>query len=116
MPDLSPFEIVDNPGEQTITLKREFVGESIQVEVHMSDIEGEGEEDDEDDSQSGDDNDEMNKHQPNVSLIVAVAKGEGPHLEFCCTSYPGEITIDRLLIKGNEVSADQIAYEGLEFS
>ncbi|RWR78316.1 MAM33, mitochondrial matrix glycoprotein [Cinnamomum micranthum f. kanehirae] len=65
---------------------------------------------------SGDDNDEMDKHQPNVSLIVAVAKGKGPHLEFCCTAYPNEITIDRMLIKGNEVSADKIAYEGLEFS
>lgn len=115
MPDLSPFEIEDNPGEQTITLKREFAGESIQVEVHMPDsLEGEDEEDS-DRAESGDDN-ETNSHQPSVSLIVAVAKGEGPHLEFCCTAYPDKIRIDSMLIKGNEVSADRIAYEGPEFS
>ncbi|XP_058069826.1 uncharacterized protein At2g39795, mitochondrial-like [Magnolia sinica] len=115
LPDVSPFEIVDNPGEQTVTLKREFMGESIQVEVHMSDLMGEEDEEDKDDADSGDDNEE-NSSQPNVSLIVTISKGEGPSLEFCCTTYPDKFTIDSMLMKGQQVSDDQIAYEGPEFS
>ncbi|KAF8409867.1 hypothetical protein HHK36_002385 [Tetracentron sinense] len=114
LPNEFPFEIIDNPGEQTILLKREFAGESIQVEVHMPDMAGEEDEDNEDD----DDGDESNENlgQPNVSLIVTIAKGEGPRMEFCCTAYPDDITIDSMLMKGHEVSSDQIAYEGPEFS
>ncbi|KAL4621031.1 hypothetical protein ACB092_06G198600 [Castanea dentata] len=33
-----PFKIVDNPGLQTLTLKRTYQGEEIEVEVHMPDL------------------------------------------------------------------------------
>ncbi|XP_010270591.1 PREDICTED: uncharacterized protein At2g39795, mitochondrial-like [Nelumbo nucifera] len=113
LPDGFPFEIIDNPGEQTITLKREFSGESIQVEVHMPDMTGEEDDDNEDESNE-DENDESSS-QTNISLIVTIAKGEGPILEFSCTAYPDEITIDSMLMKNPEASSNQIAYEGPQF-
>ncbi|KAL5977574.1 hypothetical protein ACLOJK_041472 [Asimina triloba] len=114
LPDVSPFEVVDNPGEQTIILKREFMGESISIEVHMPDLTGD-EDEDEDDAERGDD-DKESSHQPHISLIVTVAKGDGPSLEFCCTAYPDEITIESMLIKGQKVPDDQVPYEGPQFS
>ncbi|KAJ8629868.1 hypothetical protein MRB53_023191 [Persea americana] len=35
IPDEFPFQIQDNPGEQTISLIRQYNGETIKVEVHM---------------------------------------------------------------------------------
>ncbi|XP_077241362.1 uncharacterized protein At2g39795, mitochondrial-like [Tasmannia lanceolata] len=109
-----PFEIIDNPGEQTITLKRDFEGESIQVEVHKPDL-AEEEEEEDDDNESGDD-DEESSSQLNISLIVKIAKGEGTSLEFCCTACSTHITVDSMQMKRPEVSPDQIAYEGPDFS
>lgn len=113
LPDLSPFEIVDNPGEQAITLKREFDGESIEVLVHMPELEEEEEEND--DTKSEDEDDQQSEHpQSHVSLIVSVGK-VGQNLEICCTAYPDEIVIDSMLLKSKDVSED-LAYEGPEFS
>ncbi|KAJ4966572.1 hypothetical protein NE237_018421 [Protea cynaroides] len=114
LPDGFPFEIIDNPGEQTITLKREFFGESIQVEVHMPDMaeEDEEDEDDEDDKDDGD----AGSGQTYISLIVNVSKGEGPHLEFSCSASPDDITIDNMMMKSPNTSSNEIAYEGPEFS
>ncbi|KAJ8629916.1 hypothetical protein MRB53_023239 [Persea americana] len=38
IPDEFPFQIQDNPGEQTISLIRQYNGETIKVEVHMPDL------------------------------------------------------------------------------
>ncbi|XP_043711511.1 uncharacterized protein At2g39795, mitochondrial-like [Telopea speciosissima] len=115
LPDGFPFEIIDNPGEQTVILKRQFAGDNIEVEVHMPDMTGEDEEDEDDDDDDKDDDDEASA-QTYISLIVNISKGEGPRLEFCCSASPDEITIDSMLMKSPDVSSNEIAYEGPEFS
>ncbi|GAB2288565.1 hypothetical protein Dimus_022894 [Dionaea muscipula] len=104
-----PFKIEDNPRQHTITLTREYNGETIAVEVSMPDLVT-GEEDDEDDK-----DDDERTTQSSIPLIVSVVKPGGPSLEFACTAYADEITIDSLSLKSPD-SDDQIAYEGPDFS
>ncbi|XP_022890147.1 uncharacterized protein At2g39795, mitochondrial-like [Olea europaea var. sylvestris] len=106
-----PFAIEDHPGQQTITLTREYQGETISVEVHMPDLVT-GEENDDD----NDNNDEERGPQSSIPLVVRVSKKNGPCLEFGCTAYPDEIAIDSLSVKGPDSSEDQIAYEGPDFT
>ncbi|KAK4750192.1 hypothetical protein SAY87_027641 [Trapa incisa] len=106
-PNNFPFEIEDKPGFQTITLKREYQGEEVTVEVSMPDLVT-GEDD-------GDDDDSEKANQSSIPMVVSVAKGDGPCLEFGCTAYPDEIVIDSLSVKSPESSEDQIAYEGPDF-
>ncbi|XP_043715575.1 uncharacterized protein At2g39795, mitochondrial-like [Telopea speciosissima] len=110
-PDGFPFEIQDNPGQQTISLKREYQGEVIKVEVHMPDLVtgdvGNDNDDDDDDSEKS--------NQSSIPLVISVSKGNKLCLEFGCTAYPDEITIDSLSVKEPEASEDQIAYEGPDF-
>ncbi|KAL8462849.1 hypothetical protein ACS0TY_033739 [Phlomoides rotata] len=113
VPQGFPFEIEDHPGQQTITLKREYQGETINVEVHMPDlVTGEENENDNDDEEEG----EGSGNQSSIPLIVRVSKDKGPSLEFGCTAYPDEIAIDSLSIKDPEDAEDQIAYEGPDFA
>ncbi|KAM1219280.1 hypothetical protein PS1_046765 [Malus domestica] len=111
IPSSFPFKIEDTPRIQTVTLKRTYQGEDIQVEVHMPDlVTGE---DDNDDNQN-DDNDE-HANQSSIPLVVTVSKGNGPVVEFSVTAYPDEFQIDSLAVKNPEDSEDQIAYEGPDF-
>ncbi|TQD96971.1 hypothetical protein C1H46_017451 [Malus baccata] len=111
IPSSFPFKIEDTPGIQTVTLKRTYQGEDIQVEVHMPDlVTGK---DDNDDNQN-DDNDE-HANQSSIPLVVTVSKGNRPILEFSVTAYPDEFQIDSLVVKNPEDSEDQIAYEGPGF-
>lgn len=106
-----PFKIEDNPGQQTISLSREYQGEVITVDVHMSDLVS-GEDDDDDD-----DAEQPSGSQPSVPLVVSVTKKSGgPTLEFSCTAFPDEIAIDSLAVKNPDTDEDQIAYEGPDFS
>ncbi|KAL6977400.1 hypothetical protein U1Q18_026198 [Sarracenia purpurea var. burkii] len=110
VPDGFPFKIQDNPGQQTISLTREYQGETISVEVHMPDlVTGENEDDDDDD-------DTEKSNQSSIPLVVRVSKKSGPCLEFGCTAFPDEISIDSLSVKDPDNSEDQIAYEGPDFS
>ncbi|KAL3838450.1 hypothetical protein ACJIZ3_023041 [Penstemon smallii] len=112
VPQGFPFEIEDHPGQQTITLTREYQGETISVEVHMPDlITGE-----ENDNDEGNDEDEEKGNQSSIPLVVRVSRKSGPCLEFGCTAYPDEIAIDSLSVKDPENSEDQIAYEGPDFT
>ncbi|KAI4382809.1 hypothetical protein MLD38_008722 [Melastoma candidum] len=105
-----PFEIEDKSGYQTITLTREYQGEEIKVEVSMPDLVT-GEED-----EGGNDNDDDEKaNQSSIPLVVSIAKGNGPCLEFGCTAYPDEVVIDSLAVKKPDTAEDQIAYEGPDF-
>ncbi|XP_050250601.1 uncharacterized protein At2g39795, mitochondrial-like [Quercus robur] len=128
IPSDFPFEIVDKPGLQTLTLKRKYQGEDIEVEVHMPDIfTGEN-----NDHHDGNDNSE----KPRLSilpLVVSVSKQMKPSrkerlgfypyrleygdrcLEFSCISYPDEIEIDSLVFKLPEISDDENTYEGPSF-
>ncbi|XXG75296.1 hypothetical protein AAC387_Pa07g3832 [Persea americana] len=108
-----PFQIQDNPGEQTISLIRQYNGETIKVEVHMPDlVTGDDNNDDDDDN----DADDEKSGQSSIPLVVSVSKKTGPTLEFNCTAYADEVAIDSLSVREQEASEDQIAYEGPDFS
>ncbi|XXG72657.1 hypothetical protein AAC387_Pa07g1706 [Persea americana] len=92
IPDEFPFQNQDNPGEQTISLIRQYNGETIKVEVHMPHL------------VTGDDNN------------VSVSKIHAPTLEFNCTAYADKVAIDSLSVREQEASEDQIAHEGPDFS
>ncbi|KAK6929401.1 Mitochondrial glycoprotein [Dillenia turbinata] len=111
-PEGFPFEIHDNPGEQTISLTREFNGETIKVEVHMPSLVTGEQDDDEDD---GDDNNE-GANASSIPLVVSICKKRVVCLEFGCTAYADEISIDSLSVKDPESSDDKIPYEGPDFA
>ncbi|KAG6418580.1 hypothetical protein SASPL_120784 [Salvia splendens] len=113
VPEGFPFKIEDHPGQQTITLLRDYNGESISVEVHMPDISGEEDENEKDDD--GDAQDDEQGSQSCIPLVVRVSKQNGPSLEFTCTAYADEIAIDSLSIKDPNTSEEQVAYEGPDF-
>ncbi|XP_073010008.1 uncharacterized protein At2g39795, mitochondrial-like [Typha latifolia] len=114
LPDGFPFEIIDNPGDQTVILKREYEGETIQATVFMN---YDGEQDlNEDDDDASDDVDNEGSIKPTVSLVVAVEKGEGPFLEFCCNFNDDELEIESMTMKRHDDPDSQNAYEGPEFS
>ncbi|RZC86606.1 hypothetical protein C5167_029959 [Papaver somniferum] len=81
-----PFKIVNNDGAETITLTRNYQGEEIKVTVFKPDLSGDYEEGDEEDQ----DDQEANQGD--------------------------EITINNLAVKNPNVSDEDIAYEGPEFS
>ncbi|MQL76761.1 hypothetical protein Taro_009157 [Colocasia esculenta] len=110
-----PFTIIDNPGDQTITLKREFGNETIEASVFLGPSEGEAEEDDQD-NEDGTDNEADAANLSDISLVVAINKGSGPTLEFCCSINPQEINIDSLALKSPENSDYESPYEGPEFT
>lgn len=108
IPSGIPFEIEDNPGLQTVTLKRTYQGEEIEVEVNMPYL------------VTGEDNDDHDgdgekANQSSLPLVVSVSKKNAPSLEFGCTAYPDEVVIDSLSVKRPEVSEDDVAYGGPDF-
>ncbi|XP_051122764.1 uncharacterized protein At2g39795, mitochondrial-like [Andrographis paniculata] len=107
-----PFQIEDNPGQQAITLTRELEGETVTAEVFMPDLVTGEEQDDDGNDVEG----EGRGNQSSIPLVVKVSKNGGPYLEFSCTAYPDEITIDSLTVKDPKNSEDQIAYEGPDFA
>ncbi|URE00028.1 Mitochondrial glycoprotein [Musa troglodytarum] len=114
VPEDLPFEIVDNPGDQAVFLKREFAGENIQVTVLMNfDEQNDLEESDEDD-----DDDERNENsmEPTLSLVVTIDKGEGSLLEFCCNVNSDELEIESMVMKKRDDVDGQSAYQGPKFS
>ncbi|XP_026455127.1 uncharacterized protein At2g39795, mitochondrial-like [Papaver somniferum] len=120
-PSEFPFKIVDNDGAETITLTRNYQGEEIKVTVFKHDLSGdyeEGDEEDQDDqeaNQGGEEVEEEAGSQP-VDMVVTVTKKTGPTLEFDVMVEEDEITINNLAVKNPNVSDEDIAYEGPEFS
>ncbi|GMY10064.1 Mitochondrial glycoprotein [Fagus crenata] len=105
-----PFEIEGNPGLQTLTLKRTYQGEEIEVEVHMPDlVTGEN-----GDDHDGDDGSEK-ATQSCLPLVVSVSKKGALSLEFSCISYPDQIEIESLAVKHPKSSEDEIAFKGPNF-
>lgn len=70
----------------------------------------------EEDNNSDDDIDEENPSESNMSLVVRLGKSSGLVLEFGCTAYPDEISIDTLSVKDPDNVEDPLAYEGPDFS
>ncbi|KAL4296972.1 hypothetical protein GQ457_12G032480 [Hibiscus cannabinus] len=105
-----PFEIEDIPGIQTVTLKRDYNGELVKVDVDMPEH---GDEQEEDDDNNGDDYEDQNK--TSIPLVVTVAKKDGSNLEFNCTASPDHIEIDSLYFRSTDAEEDELAYEGPDF-
>ncbi|KAL0914721.1 hypothetical protein M5K25_015094 [Dendrobium thyrsiflorum] len=111
-PEDFPFEIIDKSGDQTIILKREFAGENIQATIYVN-VDGEDmSKDDEDDSEV----DQESAAAPNISLLVAIDKGEGPVLEIGCNISSSDLEIESVIMKSTHDSDGQGAYQGPEFS
>ncbi|KAK1306575.1 Uncharacterized protein QJS10_CPA10g00059 [Acorus calamus] len=99
-----PFEIVDNPGENLITLRREFSGERIEATVYMPEHdEWDGQEEEDDNT---DDKDDDESDQQCISIILKIHKKTGTLLEFNCTARSNEITIDQLTMKPDGEDSD----------
>ncbi|XP_076920965.1 uncharacterized protein At2g39795, mitochondrial-like [Bidens hawaiensis] len=111
VPEGFSFKLEDNLGQQTVSLTREYHGETVHVEVEPSSLIT-GEEDNEDD----DDADDSEKdNQSSLPMIVRISKTGGPSLEFGITAYADEIVIDSLSVKDPDMTDDQLPYEGPRF-
>ncbi|ONK76888.1 uncharacterized protein A4U43_C02F890 [Asparagus officinalis] len=122
IPEGFPFEIQDEKGTNIITLKRKFKDENIEVTVSMSSLVT-GEEPDGDvanNNKNDDDEGEAGESssQSSLPLTVNISRGHGPSLEFICTAYPDEITIDAMSVRENasEKEQEMLAYEGPDFN
>lgn len=120
IPEKFPFEIIDNPGDQSIILKREFMGETIKATV-FSDFEETPEdyedEEEEDEEEEGDEDDEEEGGRQSLSVVVTVQKGEGPFLEFICNFNEEGYVIDSLMMrKEGSQGVEENAYQGPEFA
>ncbi|RLM55716.1 hypothetical protein C2845_PM10G09130 [Panicum miliaceum] len=110
LPHDFPFEVIDNPGDQSITLKREFAGETIKAAVYTNfDTEEDLNEDD------GSDNDEES-FKPAIQMVVTVEKTEGPILEFDCNFNDDELAIESLRVLNRDNLDAENVYEGPPFS
>ncbi|PAN32194.1 hypothetical protein PAHAL_5G470300 [Panicum hallii] len=127
VPDNFPFEILDEDGMSVVILKRDYKDEKIEVVVSMPNLEGGPEFDDEDgegDSESAgkeedDDEEDESAADSSISLKVVVSKASGPKLEFTCTAFREEITIDDMLIvekTDDDDGEEKFPYEGPEFT
>ncbi|KAG7549665.1 Mitochondrial glycoprotein superfamily [Arabidopsis thaliana x Arabidopsis arenosa] len=117
-----PFKMEDKPGGKIVTLTREYEGETVKVEVHMTNLvtgDKEDDEDDEEEAENEEDEDEDKPEKPkqsNVPLLVTLSKKAGPSLEFRCTAFPDKIVIkDMWVTFPDDPSKDELAYEGPSF-
>ncbi|KAG2240099.1 hypothetical protein Bca52824_091101 [Brassica carinata] len=93
-----PFKMEDKPGSKIVTLTRDYQGESVVVEVHMTNLvtgdKGDDEESEEEEEEEEEHEDKPEKpKQSNVPLLVTLSKKTGPSLEFRCTAFPDKIVI-----------------------
>ncbi|XP_066317213.1 uncharacterized protein At2g39795, mitochondrial-like [Miscanthus floridulus] len=127
VPDNFPFEIVDENGMSVVILRRDYKDEKIEVTVSMPNLEGGPEFDDEDGEGDGEssakddeeaEEDDESAGDSSISLKVVVSKDSGPKLEFACTAFREEITIDDMLIveKTDDDGEEKFPYEGPEFT
>jgi complement component 1 Q subcomponent-binding protein, mitochondrial len=122
VPEKFPFEIIDNPGDQSIVLKRVFGKEIIKATVFADFEESpedyeDDEEEDEADEEGEDEDEEGEGGRPSLSVVVTVEKGEGPFLELVCNFNEEGYAIDSLMMrKSSDQGVDDNAYQGPEFA
>ncbi|KAL6627462.1 hypothetical protein ACP70R_031188 [Stipagrostis hirtigluma subsp. patula] len=127
VPDNFPFEILDEEGLSVVILKRDYKDEKIEAIISMPNLEGGPEFDDEDGEGDGEnagkdveeeEDDDESAGDSSISLKVVVSKDSGPKLEFTCTAFREEITIDDMLIveKTEAEGEENFPYEGPEFT
>lgn len=113
-PGTIPWEIEDMLGNQAVILRKKHGNENIKVEVMPGDM---GEEEDEEEEDSDSDIASVESH---VYLTVTISKGEGPLLEFICTGYAKEVSIDAMAFKQPQKKTsdegDRIPYDGPDFN
>ncbi|KAL6604856.1 hypothetical protein ACP70R_042800 [Stipagrostis hirtigluma subsp. patula] len=112
LPDDFPFEVIDNPGDQCITLKREFAGETIKAAVYTNfDTEEDLNEDDDGNSDT-----DKESFRPAIQMVVTIQKPEGSILEFDCNFNDDELAIENMrMLNRDNPDADNV-YEGPPFS
>jgi complement component 1 Q subcomponent-binding protein, mitochondrial len=108
-----------------VILKRDYKDEKIEVIVSMPNLEGgpefddeDGEDDVENAGKDDEEEDDESAGDSSISLKVVVSKGSGPKLEFTCTAFHEEITIDDMLMVEKTVveGEEKFPYEGPEFT
>ncbi|RZC53152.1 hypothetical protein C5167_011996 [Papaver somniferum] len=90
-PSEFPFKIEDKPGEQTVILTREYMGNYIKVIVHMPDFStdvNKEENSDESDKQNDQDKDSVNDPQSSIRLVVTNTNYLGTTLVYGVIAYP----------------------------
>ena len=112
----------DKPGTKIVTLTRDYQGESVIVEVHMTNLVTGDKRDDEEEEESDEEEEEEDEDKPekpkqsNVPLLVTLSKETGPSLEFRCTAFPDKIVIkDMWVTFPDDPSKEELAYEGPSF-
>ena len=115
IPEGFPFEIQDEEGKSIITLRRKYQDEDIEVTVAMSSLVTGQEPDRDDGNGDGEEGGEGSGHS-SIPLTVNVKRqGDGPGLEFICTAYPDEVTIDAMFVREPKQDQEMLAYEGPDF-
>ncbi|KAF0901387.1 hypothetical protein E2562_000268 [Oryza meyeriana var. granulata] len=110
LPEDFPFEIIDNPGDQSITLKREIAGETIKATVYTN---FDAEQDLNEDGNDDENNEESFK--PGIQMVVTVEKPEAPILEFECHFNDDELAIENMrMLDQNNRDAENL-YSGPPF-
>ncbi|KAK9068887.1 hypothetical protein SSX86_013003 [Deinandra increscens subsp. villosa] len=106
IPKEFPFQLDDIPGMKTVTLTREYEGETIKIEVEPSDLVI---------VYSSTDEDTEKDESSSLSMVVKVTKTDGPSLKFTITAHPGEIEIDNFWVNIPNLPKDGIRYVGPNF-
>ncbi|KAF3655056.1 putative protein NEDD1-like [Capsicum annuum] len=123
-----PFKIKDNPGQQFITLTREYKGETIDIKVYMPEEVTDSDDDEEEETNNNDDEtqkDDENKNdddtdtndetdsddaerETKIDVVVKVSKKNVQTLEFDLTGFADDdFAIDRLSIKDPNAAKGQ---------
>ncbi|PHT84541.1 hypothetical protein T459_12984, partial [Capsicum annuum] len=98
------FKIKDNPGQQLITLTREYKGETIDIKVYMPE---ENKNDDDTDTNDETDSDDAER-ETKIDVVVKVSKKNVQTLEFDLTGFADDdFAIDRLSIKDPNAAKGQ---------
>ncbi|KAK8925797.1 hypothetical protein KSP39_PZI018371 [Platanthera zijinensis] len=117
IPEGFPFEIQNEKGKSSITLRRRYFGENIEVLVSMpSLVTGEEPEHDRRAGAGGEEGEKERPAQSSIPLTINFSKNEGHGLEFCCSAYPDELVIDSMSFKESKESDEEmLAYQGPDF-
>ncbi|XP_077246610.1 uncharacterized protein At2g39795, mitochondrial-like isoform X2 [Tasmannia lanceolata] len=91
-PNAFPFKFIDEFGKQSITLERDFKGESIQVDVQPLFLPKKEEVEKESWSQL------------NIYLVVKVSASQGSSLEFYCIASSTHIAVDKIEVNLSDVA------------
>ncbi|XP_077239891.1 uncharacterized protein At2g39795, mitochondrial-like [Tasmannia lanceolata] len=90
-----PFEIINSMGKQSITFKRNFMCERIEIKVRKLDLSETKEE-------------KESSTELNIPLLVRLSRPHGTSLEFYCIASSTNITIDQMqLVKPSDGSSEE---------